>query len=51
VKISQAGVDTYEALTESAHDDLVTALALAVLRPHSQGDPSRVSEDGAVYLR
>jgi len=51
VKISQAGVDTYEALTESAHDDLVTALALAVLRPHVPGDASRVGKDGAVYVR
>src|SRR5207302_6194521 len=41
VKISQAGIDTYEALTESAHDDIVTALALAVLRPHLQRDPHK----------
>jgi hypothetical protein len=47
VKVSPtSGRDTYEALTESAHDDLVTALCLAVLGPHHNAEYSRVGLDG-----
>jgi hypothetical protein len=45
VKISQSGSDTYEAVTESAHDDLVVATALALLWPHHRGEPRVLAGD------
>jgi hypothetical protein len=52
VKVSPAsGRDTYEALTESAHDDLVIALCLAVLRPHYYAECSRIDPTGARHVR
>ena len=42
VKISQSGSDSYEAVTEGAHDDLVVAACLAILWPHHHGEPARV---------
>lgn len=45
VKISQSGSDSYEAVTESAHDDLVVALALALLWPHHRGEPRVLAGD------
>jgi hypothetical protein len=46
-----SGRDTYEALTESVHDDLVTALCLAVLWPHRNAQCSRIGFDGIRYVR
>jgi hypothetical protein len=52
VKMSPtSGRDTYEALTESAHDDLVVALCLAVLWPHRNAECSRIGFDGIRYIR
>jgi hypothetical protein len=52
VKVSPAsGRDTYEALTESAHDDLVTGVCLAVLWPHRYAVCSRIGYDGNLYVR
>lgn len=47
-KISAAGRDSYEAATESAHDDHVIAVGLAIVRPHSIGEPRVMGADGAV---
>jgi len=52
VKMSPtSGRDTYEALTESAHDDLVVALCLAVLWPHRNAVCSRIDPTGARHVR
>jgi hypothetical protein len=52
VKMSPtSGRNTYEALTESAHDDLVVALCLAVLWPHHYAECSRIGFDGIRYVR
>jgi hypothetical protein len=52
VKISPTtGHDTYEALTESVHDDLVTALCLAVLYPHRYAQCSRIDPSGERHVR
>jgi len=48
VKISGSGQDTYEAVRESAHDDLVLALALAVFRTHRKSDPRLLLRDGTI---
>jgi hypothetical protein len=52
VKVSPtSGRDTFEALTESAHDDLVTALCLAVLWPHRHAVCTRIAPEGTRYVR
>lgn len=52
VKVSPtSGRDTYEALTESIHDDLVTALCLAVLWPHHYAECSRIDPTGTRHVR
>jgi hypothetical protein len=52
VKVSPtSGRDTYEALTESAHDDHVVALCLAVLWPHRHAVCTRIAPDCTCYVR
>jgi hypothetical protein len=52
VKVApSSGRDTYEALTESAHDDLVVALCLAVLWPHRYAECSRIDPLGERHVR
>lgn len=48
VKISASGNDMYEAVRESAHDDLVLALAMAVFRIHRKSEPRRICDDGEI---
>jgi Terminase RNaseH-like domain len=50
-KISQKGHDTYEALRESDHDDLVMALALACWYRHGRAIPRYVTAGGEVVER
>jgi len=52
VKVApSSGRDTYEALTESAHDDLVVSVCLAVLRPHYYAECSRIDPRGERHVR
>lgn len=47
-RISAAGRDSFEAATESAHDDHVIALGLATYRTHNTGVPRYVSSEGRI---
>ncbi|MGH7861412.1 MAG: hypothetical protein ACREOS_04150, partial [Candidatus Dormibacteraceae bacterium] len=51
VKISAAGRDTFEARTEGAHDDLVSALCLALWIRHERSEASRIDPTGREWPR